>query len=151
MQIYKAPVRDIRFILETFGYEKVSGLDCFEDFDLDTTMALIAETGKFATNELLPMNRIADQEGVQFDPETKSVKTPDGYKSLYKKFIESGLAGMTLPAEHGGGGAPHIIAIAISEMSTACNKSFTMCPGLGHGTTVPRCSKTGSSISPPPR
>ena len=133
MQIYKAPIRDTRFILETFGYDKIAQLEKFEDFDLETTMALIEECGKFCTNELLPQNRVGDQAGVQFNPETKEVITPEGYKALYKKFVASGMSGMTLPEEYGGGGAPHTVAIAMSEMSTATNKSFTMCPGLGHG------------------
>jgi alkylation response protein AidB-like acyl-CoA dehydrogenase len=133
MQIYKAPIRDIRFILETLGYDKVADMAKFEDFDLDTTMALIEECGKFCTNELLPQNRVGDQEGVQFDPETKKVITPDSFKPLYDQFVASGMAGMSMPIEYGGGGAPHTVAIAMSEMSTASNKSFTMCPGLGHG------------------
>ena len=133
MQIYKAPIRDIRFALETFGYEEVEGLKAFEDFDLDTTMALLEESGKFCSNEMLPMNRIGDEQGVQFDPETKTVTTPDGFKALYEQFVGSGMAGMTLPLEYGGGGAPQAVAIGLSEMSTATNKSFTMCAGLGHG------------------
>ena len=44
----------------------------------------------------------------------------------------SGMAGMTT-LEYGGGGAPQAVAIGLSEMSTATNKSFTMCAGLGHG------------------
>ncbi|MBV70914.1 MAG: acyl-CoA dehydrogenase [Myxococcales bacterium] len=133
MLVYKAPIRDIRFILETLGYDDVTEIAAFEDFDLDTMMALVEQAGKFCTNEMLPANRIGDVEGVQFDPETKDVSTPTEFKALYNKFVESQMGGMSLTAEYGGGGAPHAAAIALSEMSTATNKSFTMCPGLGHG------------------
>ncbi|MEE2755249.1 MAG: acyl-CoA dehydrogenase C-terminal domain-containing protein [Myxococcota bacterium] len=133
MLVYRAPIRDIRFILETLGYDDVTKIAAFEDFDLDTMMALIEQAGKFCTNEMLPANRIGDEQGVQFDPETKEVTTPAEFKALYNKFVESQMGGMSLTADYGGGGAPHAAAIALSEMSTATNKSFTMCPGLGHG------------------
>ena len=70
---------------------------------------------------------------MQYDPETQTLTTPEGFKELYRKYVESGMAGITQPPKYGGGGAPHPVAIAISEMATACNKSFSMCPGLGHG------------------
>ena len=80
MLVYKAPIRDIRFLLETLGYDDVTQIAAFEDFDLDTMMALVEQAGKFCTNEMLPANRIGDEEGVQFDPETKEVKTPAVFK-----------------------------------------------------------------------
>ena len=68
MQIYKAPIADMRFIYETFGYDKVQAMKAFEDFDLETAIAILEETGKFCTNEMLPINQSADQEGVSYDP-----------------------------------------------------------------------------------
>ena len=53
MQTYKAPTRDIRFCLETMGYDQVAGLPNFEDYDLDTLMSIIEEAGKFCANEML--------------------------------------------------------------------------------------------------
>ncbi len=133
MQIYKAPLKDIRFVLETFGYEKVQAMKGFEDYDLDTVMALIEESGKFCANEMLALNHTGDQEGITYDPEAKTITTPEGFKRLYDDYVKSGMAGITQPIEYGGSGAPHPVAIALSEMATACNKSFSMCPGLGHG------------------
>ena len=49
-----------------------------------------------------------------------------GFKELYRKYVQSGMA-INQPMEYGGG-APSAVAIAISEMATACNKSFSMCP-----------------------
>ena len=133
MQTYRAPIQDIRFILENFGYETIAGYDCFEDFDLETAVAVAEEAGKFCTEKLLPTNQIADQQGVQYDPETKQVQVPESFYQLYKDYYASGIGGISLPEEYGGGGAPHALAIAFSEMGTATNKSFCMCPGLAHG------------------
>ncbi len=133
MQVYRPPINDIRFILENFGYEDLQALAEFSEFDLDTVVALAEASGDFCVNEMLPLNRSADQEGVRFNPEDGTVTTPKGFKALYDSFVGGGMAGISMPAKYGGGGAPHALAIALSEMSTACNKSFSMCPGLGHG------------------
>ena len=110
MQVYKAPTADLRFIYETFGYDRVQGIETFEDFDLDTVIAILEESGKFCTKEMLPLNRPGDQEGVHYDPETMEVTTPKGFKELYKKYLRSGMGGIAMPREYGGGGAPHALA-----------------------------------------
>ncbi|MFN3199189.1 MAG: acyl-CoA dehydrogenase [Bradymonadia bacterium] len=134
MQIYKAPLDDMKFALETIDYEgRVASLKAFADFDLLTSMSILEEGGKFCANELLPLNRIGDQQGVSFDPETGEVTTPEGFKKLYKKYVDNGYAGIAMPTAHGGGGAPHSIANLLGEMVTGTNKSFAMCPGLTHG------------------
>lgn len=133
MQIYKAPLEDMRFLLEALGYEEVASLKNYADFDLDTVMAILEENAKFCTNEMLPLNRVGDVEGVKFNPEDSSVTTARGFKELYKKFSEAGMLSLAQPVEYGGGGAPYVLGMILSEMSTATNKSFTMCPGLTHG------------------
>ncbi len=134
MEIYKAPLTDMRFLLEALGYDqRVATLEPFGDYDLETLMAIAEQSARFTTEKWLPLNASADREGLKFDPETGSVTCPQGFKKLYKDFRESGMNGISMPAEYGGGGAPHTLGFAVSEMGTATNKSFSMCPGLGHG------------------
>ncbi|MCB9638465.1 MAG: acyl-CoA dehydrogenase C-terminal domain-containing protein [Myxococcales bacterium] len=133
MQIYKAPLEDMRFLLEALGYDEVASLERYEDYDLETVMAILEENGKFCTNEMLPLNRSGDVEGVKYNPEDHSVTTPRGFKELYEKFSEAGMLSLSQDPEYGGGGAPYLVGMVISEMATATNKSFTMCPGLTHG------------------
>jgi len=133
MQIYKAPIADMRFALESAGYADVSALEAFADYDLDTLMGILDEAGKFCTKEMLPLNRTGDQEGLKYDPTTMSVTTPKGFKELYAKFCEGAYAAMVHPVEYGGHGAPFTLAFMLSELTTATNKSFSMCPGLTQG------------------
>lgn len=133
MQIYKTPLADIRFALESMGYDQVEALKDFEDYDLETLMGIIEEAGKFCTHEMLPLNRIGDTEGVRLNPETKEVITPKGFKELYTKFCEGAYGAMVHPVEYGGHGAPFTLAFVMSELTTATNKSFSMCPGLSQG------------------
>ncbi len=133
MQIYKAPIEEIRFLLQTLGYDDVQALEAFAEYDLDTCEAILREAGKFVTEEMLPLNAPGDRQGVRFDPETGAVTTPDGFAGLYKKFLATGLHGLTMPPEYDGGGAPATLGFATVEMATATNKSFAMMLGLTHG------------------
>lgn len=134
MEIYKSPLADIRFNLECFDYQgRVGALKRFEDYDLETVMAIVGEIGRFCEREFLPLNASGDKEGVSWDPETKEVTTPKGFKELYKKYIDSGAMGISMDPEYGGGGGPITIAILMGEIATATNKSFSMCPGLSGG------------------
>ena len=133
MLVYKPPIDDIMFLLETFGYSEVLALEGFSDFDLTTSRAICDEIAKFCVNELLPLNGPADQEGLGFDPKTGAVTTPKGFKEAWAKLTESGLMSLSHPAEYGGMSAPQMLSFLAGEMITACNKSFSMCPGLSHG------------------
>ena len=41
MQIYKAPIQDMVFCLESFGFDAVQALEAYGDFDLETVAALL--------------------------------------------------------------------------------------------------------------
>ncbi len=134
MSHYSAPLDDIRFNLEAFEYDKlVASLPGFEDFDLDTAMMMLSEYAKFCETELAPLNEKADRQGLVFNPEDKSVKTPDGFREVYQAFVENGFLSMSHPEEYGGAGAPYTLATVGSEVLIATNKSFSMCPGLTNG------------------
>lgn len=134
MEYYKAPISDMLFALKTFKYEeRVASLAPYKDFDLEMMSELLKSTATVITKEMLPLNSIGDKHGVHFNPEDGSVTTPPGFKEAYKKMIENGIVGITGPVEYGGTGAPETFGSLISEISTASNKSFSMCPGLSRG------------------
>ncbi len=133
MQTYRAPLKDMIFQLETFGYDQVTALPQFSAYDLETVAAMFEQTGSFFTETLLPLNRVGDQQGLKWDPETGAVTMPDGFKQAYSTMVENGFIGITGSEEFGGGGAPEAIGINIGEMTGSCNKSLSMCPGLTRG------------------
>jgi alkylation response protein AidB-like acyl-CoA dehydrogenase len=134
MQLYKAPNDDSRFNLEAFDYEgQVASIEKYADFDLDMAMSLLEEHARFCENELLPLNEPGDRIGVSFNPEDASVRLPDGYKAAYDGYKEAGFGGLPFSPEYGGTGAPLTLAAVASEVLIACNKSFSMCPGLTTG------------------
>jgi len=134
MNPYRPPLDDIRFLLQTFGYsEQVQTLPLFGDFDLDTAMDLVQGYSDYCVDVLLPLNSKGDVQGVRYLPETHQVLAPDGFKAAWDGWCENGFVGMAHAAEHGGVGAPFSLSILASEILIACNKSFSMCPGLTGG------------------
>ena len=134
MNFYRPPLSEIRFLLETFDYDaQVGSLARFEDYDLDTCMGLIDAYSKYCVEVLLPLNSTGDQQGVRFDPATGEVKTADGFKEAYAGYCENGFASLPHDPEYGGMGAPMTLATMAQEVISACNKSFSMAPGLTSG------------------
>ncbi len=134
MNTYRPPLDDIRFLLEAFDYNAVvHALPPYEDFDLDTNMALLEEYAKFCVEVLLPLNETGDRQGVKYLPETHDVVTPDGFKEAYAAYCENGYTSLPFDPEIGGIGAPHTMGVLASEILIASNKSFSMCPGLTAG------------------
>ena len=132
MQVYNAPIRDMRFVLQELigigDYPEIPGL---EEVTPDLADAILEESGKFCTEVLLPLNATGDEEGCVL--ENGVVRTPKGFKEAYKAFAESGWTAMASAPEWGGQGLPESINKLVEEMSCAANLSFGLYPGLTHG------------------
>jgi alkylation response protein AidB-like acyl-CoA dehydrogenase len=122
------------FALRSFDYSgRVGSFEEFAAFDIETVQAIIETSGDVLTNELLPLNKAGDEQGVTWDPETGDVTTPEGFPEAYQMLVDNGMMGITGPAEYGGGGGPESLGVILGEIGTATNKSFSMCPGLTRG------------------
>ncbi|PIE40631.1 MAG: acyl-CoA dehydrogenase, partial [Gammaproteobacteria bacterium] len=133
MPEYKAPLRDIQFVMHEVlkadeHYKAVRGND---DVNRELVDAIIEEGAKFCQNELAPLNRNGDEEGCGFDDGV--VTTPAGFKEAYVKYVEGGWPSIAAAEEHGGQGLPNSIGIVMSEMMGTSNWSWGMYPGLSHG------------------
>jgi alkylation response protein AidB-like acyl-CoA dehydrogenase len=132
MPIYRAPVEDYRFLFnEVFEIEKQGDLPGFAELSPDLVDDILNNAGKFCEEVLQPLNQPGDAEGCHF--ENGTVRTPKGFKQAYKAYSEAGWGGLTAPVEHGGAGLPHMVGLAVLEMSLAANQSLTMYPMLTNG------------------
>ena len=133
MPTYKAPVRDMRFLMnEVFDFE--SHYKTFpegEEATPDMVEAIIGEMAKLCENTLAPLYQSGDEEGCKF--EDGVVTTPKGYKEAYDEFVAGGWQGLSHPVEFGGQGLPASLGLIKSEMMATANWSFTMYPGLSMG------------------
>lgn len=133
MPDYKAPLRDIQFVMHEVldaeeHYKVLRGND---DVNRELVDAIIEEGAKFCQNELAPINRSGDEEGCGF--EDGVVTTPTGFKEAYQKYVEGGWPSLAAPEDQGGQGLPNSIGIVMSEMMGTANWSWGMYPGLSHG------------------
>jgi alkylation response protein AidB-like acyl-CoA dehydrogenase len=133
MPAYKAPLRDMRFLInEVFDFPgHYKQLSNGKDADGDTINAILDECGRFCEEVLSPLNLSGDQEGCTL--KDGRVSTPKGFKEAYDQFIAGGWQGLSHPTEYGGQGMPMSLGLFKSEMMGTANWSFTMYPGLSLG------------------
>ena len=132
MADYKAPLRDMRFVLhEVLNLEDHYQNLGVEELNRELVDAFLEEGAKFAMNELDPLYRSADEEGCQYH--NGEVTTPKGFKEAYQKYVEGGWPSMNGDPEYGGQGLPNSAGTAISEMIGTANWAWNMYPGLSHG------------------
>jgi len=134
MAEYKAPLRDMRFVLnEVFDvatlWSQLPGLA--EAVDADTAMAVLEEAGKVTGKTIAPLSRAADEEGCHWD--NGSVRTPAGFIEAYNTYAEGGWVGVGGDPLFGGMGMPKVVSAQVEEMVNASSLAFGLYPMLTAG------------------
>jgi len=134
MPLYKAPLRDMQFVLHEMlqTEQNYQGLSKYqESVNRELIDQYLEAATDFCENELAPINQNGDQEGCHLNKGV--VTTPKGFKEAYQKYAELGFTSLTADPEYGGQGLPTLLRIAISEMLCGSNWAWAMYPGLSHG------------------
>ncbi len=136
MSAYKAPVRDMQFVLnEVLGADKLlASMPGTAEVTPELVSAILEEAGKVAANLLAPLNRSGDEEGCGFSE--GRVTTPTGFKEAYRTFAEGGWVGLTGDVAYGGQGMPKILAVCFEEMIMAANSSLALYAVLSAGASL---------------
>lgn len=136
MAKYKAPLRDMRFVLnEVFEADKLwASMPATEEVTSDLVDAILEEGAKVTENELFPLNRSGDEESCQFND--SEVTTPNGFKEAFNLMSESGWLGLAGNPEFGGQGMPKMLTVLFEEMMYASNASFALYPALNSGAAL---------------
>lgn len=134
MPLYKAPLRDMQFVLHEM-LETEQSYQQFPQYAAEFNREVIDQyleaAADFCENEIAPINQNGDQEGCHFNQGV--VTTPQGFKEAHQKYAELGFTSLTADPEYGGQGMPTLLRIAISEMLCGSNWSWAMYQGLSHG------------------
>jgi len=131
---YTAPQSDIQHILtHIIGIDDLIEKGLLGDLDKDLLAAILQEAGKFASDQIAPLNKVGDQQGCRLKDGT--VTTPEGWQELYNQWQEAGWAALSAPEEFGGQELPHTIAQCVGEFWNSANMAFGLCPLLTQGAT----------------
>ncbi|MBZ9990600.1 acyl-CoA dehydrogenase C-terminal domain-containing protein [Mesorhizobium sp. BH1-1-5] len=130
--MYRAPVEDIAFTLkQVAGLRPALDAGTFGDLGEDLVDAILAEAGRFASEEVAPLYKIGDEQGVVL--KDASVTTPPGWKELYRRWIDGGWNALSGPEEFGGQGLPTMLGVAALEMWNSAAMAFGIGPTLTMG------------------
>ncbi|MDD7969760.1 acyl-CoA dehydrogenase C-terminal domain-containing protein [Roseinatronobacter alkalisoli] len=131
MPSYKAPTKDMSFVLHDLLKISASEIPGYADLDSEFTTAILDEAAKLAEGAMAPLNAIGDQQGCRL--ENGVVRTPDGYKEAFEQVKAGGWNGLDLPEEYGGQNLPYVLQSAVGELFSGANMAFNMYQGLTHG------------------
>ena len=129
---YRSPVADILFSLSAVA--DLPGMierGLAGDLDWDAVKSVVGEAGRFAEEEIAPLNRVGDLAGAVY--ENGVVTAPPGFADVYRRWAEAGWNGVSAPAEFGGMGLPHLVNVACTEIWNGAAMAFALCPLLTEG------------------
>ncbi|MFM8155928.1 MAG: acyl-CoA dehydrogenase [Actinomycetes bacterium] len=138
MSHYKSNVRDLEFnLFEVFGAGERMGSGPYAEMDVDTAREILHEVDRLATGPLAESFAEADRTPPVYDPVTKTVVMPEGFKKSFKALMDSEWWRLDLPEHLGGTGAPPSLRWAASELLLGANPAaFMFMSGPGFASIV---------------
>jgi alkylation response protein AidB-like acyl-CoA dehydrogenase len=126
---YRAPITDMLLALNHgAGLFAAVKAGHYGEYDADIAAAVLEEAGRFATDVLAPLNRVGDINGIKLD--AGKVTTAPGWPDAYARWIAAGWNAVSGPEAFGGQGLPLAVNAACTEIWSAANIAFGLCPLL---------------------
>src|SRR5579862_6139953 len=126
---YRAPINDMLLALHHgAGLQAAVKAGHYGDFDGDIAAAVLEEAGRFATDVLAPLNRVGDEHGIKL--EGSDVITAPGWPDAYRRWTAAGWNAVSGSEDFGGQGLPLAVNAACTEIWSASNIAFGLCPLL---------------------
>jgi hypothetical protein len=127
MSHYKSNLRDLEFnLFEVFGAADRMGSGPYHEMDVDTARHVLQEVERLSSGPLAAPFADADRNPPVYDPATKTVTMPEGFKKSYDALMDSEWWRLDLPEHLGGTGAPPSLRWAASEMMLGSNPAAFM-------------------------
>ena len=126
---YRAPINDMLLALN-HGAGLLAAVKAghYGDFDAEITAAVLEEAGKFAGDVLAPLNRVGDEHGIKLD--VGAVTTAPGWPDAYRRWTDAGWNAVSGSEAFGGQALPLAINAVCTEIWSASNIAFGLCPLL---------------------
>src|SRR5260370_38872153 len=114
MTTYRAPVRDMQFVInELAGLKSLAALPGYEEVTPELAEAVLEEAARLAGEVLAPLNKPGDERGAALTQ--GGVVAADGFAAAYRRFVDNGWNGLGSEPEFGGRGVPGVVAAAAGQ------------------------------------
>ena len=132
MITYNAPIDDMIFLFEKLRDNKYyNEIKKYNEVNSNLARDILGQAAKITENLILPLAKVGDDTPCVL--ENGVVRTPPGYKEVYKKFIQDGWTSLTCDPKYGGQGIPKTISIFFDEMLSSASLSFKLYSELSVG------------------
>ena len=130
--MYRAPVREVRFVLEELlGAGSLAASAELADYSDELARSVLEEAARFAEGVLEPLNRPGDLHGARWTPD--GVVTAPGFRDAYRQFAAGGWTALGADPNFGGHPAPRALVTAAGEFWGSACLAFKLGPMLTHG------------------
>ena len=121
---YQAQDKDAAFLLFDVFHadESWAQIEEFSALTPDLARAILAESGRVASQVLAPLNEIGDTHGCEWND--GEVTTPPGFKEGFRELTQGGWLGLSGNPAFGGQGMPKSLGCLVEEMFWAANSSL---------------------------
>ncbi len=129
---FTAPVADIAFWLRAVtSVEADIAAGVFPDLTSDLIDAILLEAGRFAADEIAPLNQPGDVHGARL--ENGAVILPPGWHDVFARWVNGGWTSLAASPAYDGQGLPLLLQTATQEIWNAANPAFAIGPLLTAG------------------
>ena len=132
---YVPPLGNLAEALDVVGLAEILELPAFGHVDRSTVDSILWEFSRFASEVIAPTDRIGDLQGSALDRETGRVRVPEEFTPAYRSYVAGGWGSLTAATEHGGGGVPRVVGLALQEMFASSNLALSLNPVLTQSAT----------------
>ena len=134
MTAYRAPTRDIWFVLEELvPWREINALPGYEEATPELVRLVLKEAAVLAEEVIAPTNPEGDREGARLELDASGVRVPEGFTEAFAQFRAGGWTGIGANPDFGGQGLPELLAVAVSELWQSANLAWSNCSELSHG------------------
>ena len=132
MTIYTAPVEEMMFLFDNLkDNQRYKEIEKYKEINSELVKGILEEAAKINQDLILPLAKSGDENPCVY--ENGVVRTPPGYKEVYKKFIEDGWTSLSCDPKYGGQSIPKTVSTFFEEMLSSSSLAFKLYSELSIG------------------
>ena len=132
MPIYTAPVEEMMFLFDNLKDNKnYNEIEKYKEINSELVKDILQQAAKINQELILPLAKVGDEKPCVY--ENGVVRSPPGYKEVYKKFIEDGWTSLSCDPKYGGQGMPKTVSTFFEEILSSSSLAFKLYSELSIG------------------